>query len=116
MLPFALKRLSQFALILHSALVTTSRVYFALIVTVRCVTHDSYFRRQWNHPLGSRAPKVGVARVSGTLSPGTKTSFKFTTLNTFPVFLTPQSVCEGMITSGISPFCVPENQKLIMQT
>ena len=71
-----------------------------IVVTFCGLTHDNYFRSDFDR-LGSRAPQVGVARVSWTWSPGTRT-FNFTTSNPFPAFLTPQSVGEGIV-SGIYP-------------
>ena len=65
-----------------------------IVVTFCALTHDNYFRRHCDR-LRSRAPQVGVASVSGNLSPGTKTFFNFTTSNPFPAFLTPQSVGKG---------------------
>ena len=42
--------------------------------------------------------------------------FNFFTLNAFPVFLLLKAFVKVMITSGICPFWVPENQKFIKQT
>ena len=88
---------------------------FTLLVLFCGVTHDNYFQRHWWSAWMESPAGTSFYGVRAFVSPDKKL-FNFTTLKPCPVFLTPQSVCEGMITSGIHPFCVPDNQKLIMQS
>ena len=86
---------------------------FALVVTFSGVTHVNYFRRHRRYRRGWRAPEARFSRVGGFVSWYLCLQvFDFTSLNAFPAFLRPQSVCEGRITFEICPFCVAKKTKV----